>query len=310
MDHALTRRGLLAGMGAAAGVAAFASGVVPGGVLAAGASPAHLFGEEPGFDPSADVLVPGLTYVVVDGSAFTPRTADSSWPRSVVTLGTNLTSGGALVASLDVPVGAVLKQVTLYYLFPASGAELTASIMRKLFIGAYDDVAPPVALPTGPDLQSYTWDISEPVNGSATYSIFVNTLDDTQLVGGLRFGYSTPSQSSQAFYALDKITRVLDTRTGGGKLAPNEERIVTLGVPAAARAGVINLTVTETEAAGYVSVFPANVKWPGNSNINWFSNNQNLANGVISAVDATGRITLRGGVNKTHVVVDVQGYLV
>ncbi len=306
MDHALTRRGLLAGMGAAAGVAAFASGVGPAGGGAAGASPAQLFGQQAGFDPSADTLVPGLTYVVVDGSAFTPRTADSAWPRNVVTMGTNLTSGGVLVAPLDVPVGAVLKQVTLYYLFPP-GAELQASVMRKLFVGPYDDVAPPVTLPTGDDLQSYTWDINEPVNGSATYAIFVNTLDDTQLVGGVRYGYTAPV--SQGFHALDKITRVVDTRTTGGKLAPNEERVVTLGVPAVARAGVINLTVTETELAGYVSVFPSNVTWPGNSSINWSTSNQNLANGVICAVDATGKITLRGGVNKTHVVIDVQGYL-
>jgi hypothetical protein len=265
-----------------------------------------VLGQQPTFDPSADVLVPGLTYVVVDGSAFTPRTADSSWPRSIVTQGTNLTSGGTLVASIDVPVGSVLKQVTLYYLFPSG--DLQASIMRKLFVGSYDDVAPPAPLPVGPNLQSFTWDITEPVNGSATYSIFVNTLDDTQLVGGLRYGYIAPA--SPAFFPLAKITRVLDTRTTGGKLAPGEERIVTLGVPVGARAGVINLTVTETEAAGFVSVFPSDTTWPGNSSINWSSANQNLANGVICTVDATGRITLRGGVNKTHVVIDVQGYLV
>jgi hypothetical protein len=82
-----------------------------------------------------------------------------------------------------------------------------------------------------------------------------------------------------------------------------------LGVPGFASAAVINLTITETENAGFVAVFAANVSWPGNSSIDWSSTNQNLANSVITAVDSTGHIKIRGGVNPTNVVIDVQGYL-
>jgi hypothetical protein len=102
---------------------------------------------------------------------------------------------------------------------------------------------------------------------------------------------------------------VLDTRNGSTKLAPGEERVVALGVPGLASAAVINLTVTGTEVAGFVAVFPANVSYPGNSSINWSATNQNLANGVITATDPTGKIKIRGGVNSTDVVIDVQGYL-
>ena len=101
---------------------------------------------------------------------------------------------------------------------------------------------------------------------------------------------------------------MLDTRVNGGKLQNNEERVVATGVPAGALAAVINLTVTETEQGGFVAVFPANSTWPGNSSINWSTSGQNLANSVISATDATGHIRVRGGVNPTHVVVDVQGH--
>ena len=210
-------------------------------------------------------MTAGLTYVVLDGTAFTPRDGDSSWPRNVVTQGTDLTSGGTLVAPLALPVGAVLKQVTLYYLFP-SGV-LQASVQRKPFVGAYDAVSPPATLPTGPGFQAFTWDMTEPVTGDASYAVFVNTLDTTQLVSGLRYGYAAPP--AQAFTPLPAINRVLDTRTTGGKLAPNEERVVELGVPAGPRAGVINLTVTETEAAGFVAVFAAGTTYAGNSSINW-----------------------------------------
>jgi hypothetical protein len=36
---------------------------------------------------------------------------------------------------------------------------------------------------------------------------------------------------------------------------------------------------------------------------------QNLANGVITATDPTGKVKIRGGVNPTDVVIDVQGFL-
>jgi hypothetical protein len=301
MDHALTRRGLLAGMGVAAGAAALGTGIGPAGAATPAASLA--FGPT-GLDPTA--LVAGLSYIVIDGSAFVPRDQDSGWPRNITNQGVALNAGGTLVAPIVLPVGAVLKQVTLYYLFPA-GAALQATLMRKTFVGNYDAVAPPATLPTGPALQASVFDVTEPVNGTATYAMFVNTLDATQLVGGLLVGYVAPP--SQSFFPLTKIKRVLDTRQSGGKLGPNEERAVTLGIPAGASAGVFNLTVTETEAAGYVATFPAQTTYPGNSSINWFGPDQNLANGVICAVDPTGTITIRGGVSKTHVVIDVQGYL-
>jgi hypothetical protein len=303
MDHALTRRGLLAGMGVAAGAAALGTGIGPAGAAGAARAVAGSGGLAPDVDPT---LIAGLTYRMVDGVAFTPRDFDNAWPRQVDNLGVDLTAGGALVASLDLPVGSILKQVTLYYLSPAGGNLQKANLQRKPVAGTYDDAAQPATLAKGPNLQSFTWDLTEPVTGAATYSVLVNTFDTTQLVGGLRYGYIPPAQ---AFTPLAEITRVLDTRTTGGKLAPNEERTISLGVPGVASAAVFNLTVTETEGAGYVAVFPAGIQWPGNSTINWSAANQNLANGVISAIDGTGKVIIRGGTNKTHVVIDVQGYL-
>ena len=147
--------------------------------------------------------------------------------------------------------------------------------------------------------------LSPSLRMNATYSVFVNTTDFSQVVGGVRYGYAPPPQ---AFVALTGVPRY-DTRTGAGKLKPGEERIVNVGAPAAASAAVINLTVTETEAAGFVAAFRADIAWPGNSSINWSSPNQNIANGVICPVDATGSIKIRGGVAPTHVVIDSEGYL-
>jgi len=57
-------------------------------------------------------------------------------------------------------------------------------------------------------------------------------------------------------------------------------------------------------------VFPANVAWPGNSSINWSGPNQNIANGVITALDSAGRITIHGGASPTDVVIDRIGWLI
>jgi hypothetical protein len=145
-------------------------------------------------------------------------------------------------------------------------------------------------------------------DGSTSYMAFVEFSALGQLVQGLRIGYVPPPR---AFVALDPIPRVLDRRTSPlGKLNPNEERRVTLtGAPGFATSAVINLTVTDTEGAGYVAVFPANVPWPGNSSINWSDGGQILANSVVTAVDPTGTIAIHGGVGRTHIVIDAQGYL-
>ena len=78
-----------------------------------------------------------------------------------------------------------------------------------------------------------------------------------------------------------------------------------------ARSAVVNVTVTDTEGpGGYVAVFRADVGWPGNSSVNWSGPNQSTANGVITAMDASGQIRIRGGDNRTNVVIDRIGWLI
>ncbi len=304
MDHPMTRRGLLGGMGAAAGAAAL-GGSLPLTAGAAAAAAATV-PAQPDLDPTAtEPLVAGLTYQMVDALAFTPRDFDSAWPRGVIAQGAELANGGSLAASVDVPVGAVIKQVTVFYLSLTGSPPQTASLKRKLITGSYDDIVPPVSLPQGSDFLSYTFGVSQAVDGTATFAVFVTTEDATQVVGGMRVGYLPPPQ---AFVALSGVPRY-DSRTGAGKLAAGEERVIEVGVPAGARAAVLNLTVTETEAAGYVAVFAANVKWPGNSSVNWSVTGETVANAVISPLGPDGKIKVLGGVNKTHIVIDSQGYL-
>jgi hypothetical protein len=113
--------------------------------------------------------------------------------------------------------------------------------------------------------------------------------------------------------------RVFDSRLGGSKLRPDEERTVSVAnalsgvvdvVPASATAVAITVTITETEGDfGFVSGFPFGQSWSGTSTINWFGTGQSLATAAILALGGDRRLVLRGGVAATHVIVDVTAYV-
>jgi hypothetical protein len=310
MDHAVTRRTLLAGAGATVAASTVAtlgttavaqtpgaggSPFVPGGAPLAGAGPA--------VTPAA--LTAGLTYLTVDGVDFFPENPMAT-PRSVGATGASTTAGRPLVAPLLLPTGAVLKEVQVFSIATAAPAPQFA-VFKKPVTGVYSPLQAFTTLTVGADTQTTTVMFDEPIDGAATYlGDFVPNGAD-QVICALLVGYQPPPPG--AFAAVSPIPRVLDTRTTGGKLQPDEERIVDLGVQGPVGAAVINLTVTETEGAGFVAVFPADVAYPGNSSINWSASDQNVANGVIASVDSTGKVKIRGGVNPTHVVIDVQGVL-
>lgn len=73
-------------------------------------------------------------------------------------------------------------------------------------------------------------------------------------------------------------TRILDTRDGTGGVAPrplgpkgslNVQVMGHGGVPQGATAVVLNVTVTDTSAASYLTVYPTGVIQPLASNLNW-----------------------------------------
>ncbi|HWL43917.1 MAG TPA: hypothetical protein VNQ73_13325 [Ilumatobacter sp.] len=116
--------------------------------------------------------------------------------------------------------------------------------------------------------------------------------------------------------------RVFDTRAPdnffGRKLGPGDAVAVAVsGAYAgddAASAVFVNVTITGTEGAGYLAVTAEDLSGeqplPTTSNINWSSNDLTLANLALTAVGDEHSITIwcRGS-GRTHVVVDVQGYV-
>lgn len=79
------------------------------------------------------------------------------------------------------------------------------------------------------------------------------------------------------------------------------------GVPLGATAAVLNVTVTNTTAAGFLDIWPDGAAAPVASNLNW-APRQTVANRVIVPLGAGGKIDVFNSAGLTDVVIDVNGY--
>jgi hypothetical protein len=303
----VSRRSVLLGLGAAAGAAAAVSALPSTAHASSGALPDW----SPAVPEALGGATPGLTYVGIDAQQFFPSQPNERVGPDIDITGTKGSNTGRIWAGLSIPAGSTVYQMNVGYI-----GQPIAEISKRLITQPNPALLPAQVfqqtLPAaGGAPASSTQNLSAPVvvERESTYTVSF-FLFPGSAVFGCSIGYLPPTQSFMPFTGGEP--RVLDTRLPGpltGKLGPGEERVVPLGL-AGARTAVINLTITETVGAGFVAVFPANIAWPNNSSINWSASNQNVANGVITAVDGTGSIKIRGGANPTHVVIDRIGFMI
>ena len=102
---------------------------------------------------------------------------------------------------------------------------------------------------------------------------------------------------------LNKVVSVADAHNlAGGVTTPDI-------VPAGATAIAYNVTVTRTTGQGFLSVNPGDATAVTSSSINWFGESQDIANGLIVALDGSRQIKVfGGGGGSTDFVIDVTGY--
>ncbi len=136
-------------------------------------------------------------------------------------------------------------------------------------------------------------------------------------------GYYAPNSVSPggSLFHPESPTRIADTRAGatdpstyaGATLGPNSTLNVNVvgangdGVPSGASAVVLNVTVTNPTAAGYLTVYPQGVNRPTASNLNFVAG-ETVPNRVIVGLSPTGEISLYNAFGSLDVVVDVNGY--
>jgi hypothetical protein len=120
---------------------------------------------------------------------------------------------------------------------------------------------------------------------------------------------------------LGTPARLLDTRPNGATIdgAFNNTGLRPAGgtiqlsvagranIPIDASAAVLNVTVDQTKASGFITVYPTGSGRPNASNLNYVTN-QAVPNAVIARIGSGGNICLFN-FGATHLVVDVVGYL-
>lgn len=115
-------------------------------------------------------------------------------------------------------------------------------------------------------------------------------------------------------YVPVEATRLLDTRTGStGKVRAGGSVDVVIaglaGVPSGATAVVANVTATDADAAGFVTVWPAGGARPNASSLNIERASGTIANLVTMPLGTTGALSLFSQ-SGTHLIVDLLGYYV
>jgi hypothetical protein len=128
------------------------------------------------------------------------------------------------------------------------------------------------------------------------------------------FGYFV-EQGGDKFVPLAPA-RLFDTRSGAGARSGKLGHLEPLDVQVAGKAGVpasgasavvMNVTVTEPEAPGFVSVSPTGAAAPDTSNVNFFANDT-VPNLTICKLGTGGKVTINGAGGARHVLADVFGY--
>ncbi|MGH9071468.1 MAG: G1 family glutamic endopeptidase, partial [Acidimicrobiales bacterium] len=202
--------------------------------------------------------------------------------------------GTATAAALNVTVTGTTSSSYLS-LFPAGG---TRPLVSNLNWPAGDTV---------PNL------VMVPLSSSGEVSAY-NLSGDADLVVDLE-GYFAPEPgaTTQGSYGALTPARLLDTRTDRETLGANG----TLNLPVSGQGGLpsagdidavlLNVTVTDTSAPSYLTVYPKGNSRPTASNLNWVGG-QTRANRVVVPLGSSGDVTIYNLTGQADVVVDVDGY--
>jgi hypothetical protein len=186
----------------------------------------------------------------------------------------------------------------IYWNAPASGVVVSYTITTSP--GGATTTAPGSAL-------------SMTVTGLTDGTAYSFTITATNAVGT-----SPPSAASNtvipgrgAYQALSPM-RILDTRNAA-PLGPDGTMNVQIsgqgGVPSTGVSAVVmNVTVTDTTAAGYLTIYPAGAPRPLASNLNWVAGNT-APNLVEVALGLNGQVTVYNGAGSADVIFDVAGYV-
>jgi outer membrane protein assembly factor BamB len=124
-------------------------------------------------------------------------------------------------------------------------------------------------------------------------------------------GYFTDSTATGKLFTPSNPLRLLDTRMGGTPIGPNSPLGLGVGgrtgVPASATAVILNVTVTNTTAPSFLTIYPCGFAQPLTSDLNWVAG-QTIPNLSVATLGASGAVCFYNSAGSVDVVVDLFGY--
>jgi len=212
----------------------------------------------------------------------------------------------------------LIVQVTGVGTVPASGV---AAVMLNLTVTDTTAASYLAVYPQGtsqPGTSDLNWVASEtvahralvPVSSSGQIVLY-NRSGSAAVVVDVE-GYFTSGGSGVAaggLYIPIPSARLLDTRSTGVNLGDGvtmTQSLVGGAIPDSAAAVVVNLTVTEASAAGFLTVYP-DLTRPPSSDLNWDAG-QTVANFDITTLSTAGTVTAYVANGTAALVLDASGY--
>ncbi|MDP9219361.1 MAG: hypothetical protein M3P23_02350 [Actinomycetota bacterium] len=220
----------------------------------------------------------------------------------------SFTAAGGAAAPVPPSVSAVVLNVTVtgtlssgfITAFPSTTVRPTVS---NLNFAKGQTVANLVTVPVGPD---------------GKVSLYNGSAGSVDLLADVAGYYVVGTATDPGMFAALAPKRILDTRNGTGAAKHVVGAAATLpltvggavgsGVPANAKAVVLNVTATTPTKTGFVTVFPTGSPKPTVSNLNYTAG-RTVPNLVTVALGTSGQVSLYNGSSGTvNLIADVAGY--
>lgn len=312
-DHdQLSRRRLLAGLGAAGG-GALLGGAALASPAAAGPGGEDVFGEGFPVDLATNlssVPEPGVTYLFLSQHDFRVLVGDEV---QSFTGAYGSTSATVVLATAPIPPGAVLHDVEWY---TANTIAMVANVT------AWSPGNTPTSLLAGSiaaqgdaNVHAHRFTFGVATNGPFPLGtkLFVGGSTNTAATiryQGMRLGYKPGGLET---YLLPTPVRAYDSRSTGGALQPNTTRTISVAgqVPLRATGVLYNLSLTNTHGFGSLRT-GAGGTTPVTASIQWGATGDKVTSAVTSAVSPTRTIAIKSfsASGATDIIVDVIGFLV
>ncbi len=246
----------------------------------------------PGGGTSAISTADQFTYQVPvpTVTAISPTSGSTAGGTKVTITGTNFATGAT------VNFGQTAASSVIY----TSSTSITATSPAESAGTVNVTVTTPVSTSATSTADQFTY--ITPITGDAYTAVNPASLADTRCS-------ATPQPSYCASENLPTQNSKLTSLSGGAS-----ENVTVTGVdniPSNATAVVINLTVTNMTAGGYLSIYPEGSTQPVVSSLNWTATSSIVTNLVTVPVNTTnGEITITNGgtSGSVYFVVDIEGY--